>query len=955
MLCPKVDCTTAAFFLLLSFLVCACNNADKEPEFSNYYNQKTQQILNDSANVFNQAGIDAYMDDSIEKALSLYDSAIAIRKNVLLNSNDFYDKEIKFQTLDGIIKGHQNKSLCYLYFLGDLPKAEAELLQSLEYLKKFEEEWDYNNPKRKAKIYQVLAQLYSDKQYLGNALACYYQSANNFLLADDSLGYAGTLNDISLLYIIWQQPDSIIKYSSMSLEILGQLKNEDITIFEANVHNNLGLGLCLNNDWGESIPVFDTALKLFSLYPEKSVIDIVKILHNKAFSFRLNGDLPKAHHIINQSIRINSNQSYSYKQKLLLASNYSNKADIYYDQKDYPNALVYYDKSIIQFLGEKKSFEITKLQPSAAEVIISDKIGFLEAFAGRAKTLAAMDQIKASLDTYDKSIDLINHVRRNYRDAQSKIRLAEITKRIFEGAIQVSLESGDIEKGLEYAEKSKGFTLMESLKHNQAVEQAINDEAALEQERELRKNIRDIEQEYAMESKPEVKAELLEKRQVYQNRLDDLLDQLSENEAYRQLMAEFPVLSSKQIQDSLLAEDQALVEYFVGDDSTYIFFIPKSGKIEAETLDKGRSALNREVKKLIYAIYPEDNEVQEASDTLLRTFDEAADSAYATQAFALYHELLKPVIARSAHSFKRLIIIPDDVLGYVPFDALLTSDTIAPGQYRDFDYLGKKYPVSYCYSAALLREMQSHQHLHSTKNKMLAFAHAQSAFQIQLKNLKRLFNAFWGNGPGFVKPLSDHPNPKAYLEKHAGNYRILHYSTHGEVNDREPNYSYLRMLPYPSSDPDSIYQLYEIFNTPIQAELVVTSACNTGIGKLFRGEGIMSLARGFSYAGASSIVTTLWAVQTEESNTLLNHFYQNLQKGMTKDEALYQAKRSFLKHNNSQQQDYHPVYWAGFIPVGDMTSMELPKAPSPVLMALKGGVLLMLLLLVVRFFRKKRS
>ena len=238
---------------------------------------------------------------------------------------------------------------------------------------------------------------------------------------------------------------------------------------------------------------------------------------------------------------------------------------------------------------------------------------------------------------------------------------------------------------------------------------------------------------------------------------------------------------------------------------------------------------------------------------------------------------------------------------------------------------------------------------------MLAFAYAERPFLEQVSLIKRLFNTFRGRGPGFVKGLTNHSAPKTYIEQNARDYRILHYSTHGEVNDREPNYSFLRMLPPTSNSADTVFQLYEIFNTPIQAEMVVTSACNTGIGKLFRGEGIMSLARGFSYAGASSIITTLWAVQTGESKDILDRFYQNLQEGQAKDEALYNAKRTFIQERNSYSYDYHPVYWAGFIPVGDMSSMDLPETPSLFGGFWKVGLLIILLLVFAFWMRRKRQ
>ena len=108
----------------------------------------------------------------------------------------------------------------------------------------------------------------------------------------------------------------------------------------------------------------------------------------------------------------------------------------------------------------------------------------------------------------------------------------------------------------------------------------------------------------------------------------------------------------------------------------------------------------------------------------------------------------------------------------------------------------------------------------------------------------------------------------------------------------------------------------DLYNLTLNAEMVVLSACETGIGELQKGEGIISLARGFSYAGAKSIITTLWSINDEKSKELMLSFYSNLKEGQTKDAALRQAKLDFI-HKYSHRA--HPFFWAAFIPIGDMS------------------------------------
>ena len=108
----------------------------------------------------------------------------------------------------------------------------------------------------------------------------------------------------------------------------------------------------------------------------------------------------------------------------------------------------------------------------------------------------------------------------------------------------------------------------------------------------------------------------------------------------------------------------------------------------------------------------------------------------------------------------------------------------------------------------------------------------------------------------------------------------------------------------------------DIYNLSLNADLVVLSACETGIGELKRGEGIISLARAFAYAGAKSIVTTLWSVDDARTKDLMVFFYRNLLQGMPKDEALARARSDYFEKYKGA--NAHPYFWAGFVGIGDM-------------------------------------
>lgn len=152
---------------------------------------------------------------------------------------------------------------------------------------------------------------------------------------------------------------------------------------------------------------------------------------------------------------------------------------------------------------------------------------------------------------------------------------------------------------------------------------------------------------------------------------------------------------------------------------------------------------------------------------------------------------------------------------------------------------------------------------------------------------------------------------------------ILHIATHAVVNDGNPMFSKLVFAADSNSNEDGYLNTYELYDMKLNASMVVLSACNTGYGKLVRGEGIMSLARGFMYAGCPSIVMSLWSVDDQSTSLLMRHFYKGLVNGQSKDEALRQAKLDFLK--NADEVKSNPFYWSGMIFIGDISPIVMKQ------------------------------
>jgi CHAT domain-containing protein len=185
----------------------------------------------------------------------------------------------------------------------------------------------------------------------------------------------------------------------------------------------------------------------------------------------------------------------------------------------------------------------------------------------------------------------------------------------------------------------------------------------------------------------------------------------------------------------------------------------------------------------------------------------------------------------------------------------------------------------------------------------------------------------------------------------APKYGILHLAMHGLVNQKDPEYSGLALTEDQSKDEDNFLYAYEIKQLGLHAGLVVLSACETGVGKYQRGEGVVSIGRGFMYAGAPSLLMTLWNLNDQSGAVIVEQFYKNLSEGMEKDEAIRQAKLFYL--DNYPPEYTHPFMWAAFVQVGDYSSIQINHKTNWNYYIIGAVVILLVLLLSIFKTRKK--
>ena len=281
----------------------------------------------------------------------------------------------------------------------------------------------------------------------------------------------------------------------------------------------------------------------------------------------------------------------------------------------------------------------------------------------------------------------------------------------------------------------------------------------------------------------------------------------------------------------------------------------------------------------------------------------------------MYNNLIKPV--EGLFKGKNLIVIPDEEIGWLPFDAFLkTRPGSGQNDYEGLSYLINDYTFSYAYSSSLISGKSGNT---IRRMKVLAFSPEYQVSSLTGKPYSQLQGA--GDEIGSIHKLfsgntfSGELATKANFITALRDQAIFHLAMHSMSDSVNSQYSYLMFDSHNISRNNARLYNYEISLTRINSPMVVLSACNSGTGTLYYGEGLMSLARSFTLAGASSVIKTAWEINDESSAEIMTHFYRYLSMGKSKNESMRLAKLLYLK--NSSPAFKNPYYWASYEVLGD--------------------------------------
>ncbi|MBN2212621.1 MAG: CHAT domain-containing protein [Bacteroidales bacterium] len=879
-----------------------------------------QKILADSAQSYTYTGLDYYdagnfdmAEKYLNKSLDIYESiyekghrkigityinlgAVFLRHWRYGEAMHFFDKAEEHLRLNPEKYARElggtlvNKGIVYSS-LGDYTRAKMTEEMALKIMLTFD---DSETRKRTINLYNILANINKD-------LKEYREGIEHFMQAEKlALEY-----NPDFLHLIYGNLGNIYLHTGNFQKGEYYYKKAISAYHEQHISQPLALALIYNN------------------YAELC-------LNNQFFekSFRLN----------KEALRHAMKNKY---EKNPTTSNIYNLFGQYYEAKAaYDSALHYYQRAVCSLFNDFNDLSVYANPGTSGTISKIHLLKCLKSKAGAFKKYFQhsrdMPDMQASVETYDLALKLIDEIRSGYQDEKSKLYLNENERITYDEAIDAAYEmfettGDDRYKHLvfDYSEKSKASVLLSALRDVGAKNFGGIPGSMLKQESDLVRDIafysEQIYEERKRDRPDSLKIDLWERKLFsIKESYDDLISAFENNyPEYYALKYQKGMVTIGEIQNRIQRKTSVL-EYALTGSMLYTFLISKNGfDISAQPLDS-----------VFYGTY--DSMLESIGYVDPTRHDEKKFNQFVFSALSMYKYLVEPLAANIES--KRLIIIPDGALSMIPFEALITDAGQIPGghpDYKDLPLLLKEYAVSYAHSSTTLF---LHQTVAGEKSSggLLAFAPSYDGEDIntlrglprnnyrknltpipgareEVKQITRLFRG---------KVLVDEDATELAFKEYAGDYNILHLAMHTVIDNQNPMYSKLVFTATTDSTEDNMLNTHEIYNLSLRARMVVLSSCSSGEGLLKRGEGVISLARGFSYAGCPSLVMTLWEVEDRVSVDLIVEFYKYLKKGFQKDVALQKAKLDFL--SDQPQLLSHPFYWSPYQCIGDTSPLRSP-------------------------------
>jgi CHAT domain-containing protein/predicted negative regulator of RcsB-dependent stress response len=914
----------------------------------------------------------AYYEKSLVIAQSLGDQSLQSKAlnniaNVYLDRKDgkkaleFYQKslEIAQSIKDTSLEGKVLNNIGYVYYahLGEKEKALEYYEKSLAIA-----QLTKNYP-LEAMVLRSIGNIYVDLGDNQQALEFYQKSlAISESIGDRSLE-GKILVNLGVVYNNLGEQEKALEYYQESLLIARSLGDRSA---ESRRLHNIGLVYNYFGEWEKALDIYQESLTIAQSLGDRTLE--CKLLKNIGDAYDGLEEKEPALEYYEKSLII----AQSIGDQTLEALVLNGIGNIYGSLLEYEKALSYYQKfltiaenlanpllevaammgvgSVYNDLGEPaKALEFlqTSLTMLKAKNLLDIGYGI---FGAIADVQLKNGQLDSALINIKEAVATVEKLRTKIVNQDARIAYFLKVQGYYELYIDILMQldqtkpnQGYAEQALTVSERTKARNLLELLTESQVdVRQGVNLQL-LEQEKYLIRQLNQAEEnrlKYSVNVQKNSRQleEINEKIEQILTELTDIRSEIKKtNPHYNQLMQPEP-LTVQQIQDQLLDDQTVLLEYFiemdtidfVGTNTNYLWVISKNS-LNTYTIPK-----TAELKEAV-------NQLREVLTNPRTQNNQALVDQKADQ-------LTNMILAPAAQEIKgkRLLVVADGPLQYIPFSALSLPGTTEQGQ--GYQPLISQQAVINLPSAATLAMIRQDSFNRPLAPKKLAVI-ADPVFspdddrlsEIARNKLKGATSVTtdisrgtdnagitWQRLPftrqeaeaiSNLMPVSDSQKVLDFQANYAtvtqgdlSQYQIIHFATHGFINTEKPELSaiVLSLIDQAGNWENGYLRLNDIFNLNLPAELVVLSACQTGLGKEIKGEGLVGLTRGFMYAGAKRVLVSLWNVNDQKTAELMTLFYEKMLKDqLSPVEALRIAQVVMWQKGDS------PYYWAPFIFQGE--------------------------------------
>jgi CHAT domain-containing protein len=558
--------------------------------------------------------------------------------------------------------------------------------------------------------------------------------------------------------------------------------------------------------------------------------------------------------------------------------------------------------------------------------------------------------LESAAMTSELIISLIDRIRINISEEESRVVLGDNYRdsylfaiRDFELCYRNTGENRFLEKTFEYVEKSKAAGLLAATRELNAVDFQIPP-AIAELEKSLQREIGFYNAQISNENAKEIPDKDLtadwNKNLLEAVKIRDSLVMTYERDypGYYAIKYNTSALSMKDI-PKIIGRNGNYLNYVISDSLIYIFIVNRKYQ---QILTTGIDSTFINKLKDFRTLLSNSNLSENAREKF---------NSYKQIGHDLYKILVEPV--RKYFISDYLVISPDNILSYLPFETFLSSTYQEEGiVYRKLPYVMNEFNISYTYSVSFMNETVSRKY--GKTRDLIAFAPAYTKevyidslfirrkaeseilYDLPFARMEAKYISDISHGTLFINDDAR----ESVFKAEAGKYDIIHLAMHTYLNDQNPMNSAMIFTQIRDMPEDGLLNTYEVYGIPLKAKMVVLSSCNTGSGFLSSGEGILSLARGFLYSGSQSVTMSMWEIEDQSGTDIIKMFYDNLHKGKSKSMALRKARTTYLKKAN--QLKSHPYFWSSLVVYGDNS----PVYSSGILLSVAIGIILILFLAV---------